>query len=64
MYKVKFVNLKKKKKNSTVFIYPNNDDMDEITESIIICRLPEPNIGRRGELAPNTGESATIFSFF
>lgn len=49
IYKLKFLKLKMENKNSTYFIIPNYDDIDEIDGNSIICRLPEPSIGRRGE---------------
>lgn len=50
IYKMRFLKFKNENKNSTSFIYSNNDDIDEIDENNIICRLPESSIGRRGEM--------------
>jgi len=38
IYEMRFLKFKIENKNSTSFIYPNNDDMDEIDENNIICR--------------------------
>ncbi|CAI6355815.1 unnamed protein product [Macrosiphum euphorbiae] len=50
MHKIKFVKLKTENKHSTTFVYPIADDIDEVSESDIICSLPKPTIGRRGQL--------------
>ncbi|CAI6376579.1 unnamed protein product [Macrosiphum euphorbiae] len=51
IYKMRFLKFKNESKNSTSVIAPNNDDIDKIDENnIIICRLPEPSIGRSGEM--------------
>lgn len=49
-YKLQFLKFKNENNNSASFISPNDEDMDEIDENNIVCRLPEPSIGRRGEL--------------
>ncbi|XP_029343531.1 uncharacterized protein LOC100569966 isoform X2 [Acyrthosiphon pisum] len=49
-HKIKFVKLKSENKHSTTFVYPIADDIDEVSESDIICSLPKPTIGRRGQL--------------
>ncbi|KAI4455723.1 hypothetical protein MML48_9g00008282 [Holotrichia oblita] len=48
---VQFLRVNRKNKNPkiTVFHYPEQVDVDDIVETSIICRLPEPTTGRRGE---------------
>lgn len=47
---VRFVKLKSEDKNSTTFVYPIADDIDEVFKSNVVCTLPQPTVGRRSQL--------------
>lgn len=48
--KVRFVKLKSEDKNYTTFVYPIADDIDVISNSKIVCCLPQLTVGRRSQL--------------
>lgn len=50
MLKVRFVKLKSEDKNSTTFVYPIADDIDDVSDSNVVCCLPQPTVGRRSQL--------------
>lgn len=49
--RVRFLKLKSQSRKSTTFIYPVIEDIDDKIElTNINCHLPQPKVGRRGEL--------------
>lgn len=40
-------------KRISIFQYPENEDISEITDGDIVQILPEPSLGRRGEIVFN-----------
>jgi len=49
--RVRFLKLRSQSRKSTTFIYPEIEDIDDKVElTNINCHLPQPKIGRRGEL--------------
>lgn len=50
MLKVRSVKLKSEDKNSTTFVYPIADDIDDVSDSNVVCCLPQPTVGRRSQL--------------
>jgi len=40
-------------KRTSLFTYPDNEDISEVQEEDIVKTLPEPKIARRGELVFN-----------
>lgn len=50
MLNVRFVKIKYKDKNSTTFVYPTADSIDEIFNSNIVCCLPQLPVWRKSQL--------------
>lgn len=50
MLKVRFVKLKSEDKNSTTFVHPIADSIDDVSDSNVVCCLPQPTVGRRSQL--------------